>query len=137
MDACLCLCNVIKSAASSLDRQLNAALDGLDISHCQSMVLVELSGGSATVSHLSKVLCCSCGNISQLIDLLEKKGFVECVKSIEDRRRAELTLTAKGRKLGTRAKQAMAKRADKCCSVFSAAEKTELKRMLTKYVAAE
>lgn len=136
MEACLCLCNAIKSAASSLDRQLNAALGGLDISHCQSMVLVELSSGSATVSHLSKALCCSCGNISQLIDLLEKKGFVERVKSTEDRRRAKLTLTAKGRKLGAQAKKALAERADKCCSVFSAAEKAELKRLLAKYEAA-
>jgi hypothetical protein len=60
MDSCLCLCNAIKSAANTLDRQLNAALDGMDISHCQSMVLLELSSGRATVSHLSKVLCCSC-----------------------------------------------------------------------------
>ncbi len=136
MDACLCLCNAIKSAANTLDRQLNAALDGMDISHCQSMVLLELSGGRATVSHLSKVLCCSCGNISQIIDLLEKKGVVERVQSTEDRRRAELTLTPKGRKLSTQAKQALSERASHCCSVFSASEKAELKRLLEKYAEA-
>jgi MarR family transcriptional repressor of emrRAB len=136
MDSCLCLCNAIKSAANTLDRQLNAALDGMDISHCQSMVLLELSSGRATVSHLSKVLCCSCGNISQIIDLLEKKGVVERVQSTEDRRRAELTLTPKGRKLSTQAKQALSERASHCCSVFSASEKAELKRLLEKYAEA-
>ncbi len=136
MDACLCLCNAIKNAANTLDRQLNAALDGMDISHCQSMVLLELDNGRATVSHLSKVLCCSCGNISQIVDLLQKKGVVERVKSAEDRRRAELTLTPKGRKLSAQAKEALSKRAGKCCEVFSAAEKAELKRMLEKYAEA-
>jgi DNA-binding MarR family transcriptional regulator len=136
MDSCLGLCNAIKSAANTLDRQLNAALTGLDISHCQSLVVLELGNGRASVSHLSKVLCCSCGNISQIVDLLEKKGMVERVQSTEDRRRAELTLTPKGRKLSAQAKQALSQRAGHCCSVFSAAEKAELKRMLEKYAAA-
>lgn len=133
MDSCLSLCNSIKSAASTLERQLNAALDGMDISHCQSMVLLELSAGHASVSHLSKVLCCSCGNISQIVDLLEKKGVVERIQSTEDRRRAELTLTAKGRKLSTQAKAALSERAGDCCSVYTVAEKAELKRLLQKY----
>lgn len=133
MDTCLCLCNSIKSAANTLERQLNAALDGMEISHCQSMVLLELSGGHATVSHLSKVLCCSCGNISQIIDLLQKKGVVERVQSTEDRRRAELTLTPKGKKLSQQARAALAAKAGDCCAVFSAAEKAELKRLLQKY----
>lgn len=136
MEDCLCLCTAIKNVSNMLDRQLNAALDGMEISHCQSTVLMELCAGPASVSHLSKVLCCSCGNISQIVDLLEKKGMVERVQSAEDRRRAELTLTPKGRKLGMKAKQALADKAGHCCEIFSAAEKRDLKRMLAKYAAA-
>jgi DNA-binding MarR family transcriptional regulator len=115
MSECLCLCNAIQNAASLLDRQLNAALNGLDISHCQASVLVELVPQSATVSHLSKALCCSCGNISQLVDALESKQLVERVQSEHDRRRAEVKLTAKGRKLGEQARDALSTRASDCC----------------------
>ncbi len=136
MDACLCLCNAIKSAANSLDRQLNAALEGIDISHCQAMLLLMLSDGKATVSHLSKALCCSCGNTSQMVDLLVSKGLVERLQSAEDRRRAEVKLTAKGTKMGQQASKALNHRAMDCCGVFSDTEKEELKRLLDKYVTA-
>ncbi len=136
MSECLCLCNAIQNAASLLDRQLNAALNGLDISHCQAAVLVELVPQSATVSHLSKVLCCSCGNISQLVDALEGKELVERVQSEHDRRRAEVKLTAKGRKLGEQARDALSTRASDCCNVFTPEEKSLLRSLLEKYVSA-
>lgn len=115
---------------------MNAALNGLDVSHCQAAVLVELVPQSATVSHLSKVLCCSCGNISQIVDVLEKKGLVERLQSAHDRRRAELTLTSKGRALGQKAKDALSARATDCCNVFSAEEKVMLRNLLDKYALA-
>ena len=72
MDPSLCLCNAIKNAAGSLDKQLNASLAGLDISHCQAMLILMVGEGSASVSDLSKALCCSCGNVSQMVDVLER-----------------------------------------------------------------
>ena len=136
MDACLCLCNTIKSAANSLDKQLNASLEGLDISHCQAMLVVMLGDGKRTVSDMSKALCCSCGNISQMVDLLVEKDVVERLQSTEDRRRAELTLTVKGKKLCETAKHALNSRASHCCSVFSPQEKHQLQTLLEKYIAA-
>ncbi len=121
MDSCLGLCNAIRCEANTLDREFNAALSGEEVSHCQAMVLLELGGGTDSASDLSKTLHCSCGNISQILDLLAAKSMVERQPSAEDRRRSRIVLTAKGRKLYQQAKRALGARAEHCCSVFTPA----------------
>lgn len=135
MDACLTLCTMLRNAANSCEREFTAVLEKSGISHCQAFLLLALSGGRASVSDVSRALCCSCGNITQIVDQLAKKGLVRRVHSAEDRRTRGLELTAKGQTARGIVERILRKQAGACCGMFSAQEKVQLKKMLSAYLA--
>ena len=59
---------------------------------------LERAGDPLTMSQLSKELMVSNGNVTGVIDRLEKTGFVKRVRAEHDRRIQFIELTAKGRK---------------------------------------
>lgn len=135
MDSCLCLCSLLRNTASVCERKFTEALEGTGISHCQAFLLLQLSEGEASVSDVSKALCCSCGNITQIVDQLIKKGFMRRTHSAHDKRKRDLALTPKGQAASRMAEKLLKKQASTCCSVFSAKEKAVFIRLLTAYLA--
>jgi len=59
---------------------------------------LERAGDPLTMSQLSKELMVSNGNVTGVIDRLEKTGFAKRVRAEHDRRIQYIELTAKGRK---------------------------------------
>jgi MarR family 2-MHQ and catechol resistance regulon transcriptional repressor len=72
------------------------------------------------------------GNITMVIDNLEKHGLVERVRQKEDRRMIMIHLTPKGRKLISRVLPLHAKDVVKEMSRLTASEQEELRRLCRK-----
>jgi DNA-binding MarR family transcriptional regulator len=89
------------SCETVIERQLRTLLrQNFTVTLPQFDVLSELerAGDPLTMSQLSKELMVSNGNVTGVIDRLEKTGFVKRVRAEHDRRIQFIELTAKGRK---------------------------------------
>ncbi len=96
--------------------------------------VVEVLGhlGPLTLGELSKKRLVSGGNITCVIDNLEKEGVVERVPSTEDRRAIVAQLTSKGKQLFNDIFQKHAEFVADLASVLSEEEQSELSRLLKK-----
>ena len=135
MEDSLCICDLLKAAASCSEKQLNDAVFGLKISQCQASVLLLVKEqGTASMSSLSRTLCCHKSNITQIVDGLFDQGLISRIPCKEDRRVCRVALTAKGKTLLKKAEDAMRKSAEKCVGIFTASECTQLRKLLKRYV---
>lgn len=93
---------------------------------------LEYAGGPLTMSQLSKVLMVSNGNVTGVIDRLEKTGYVKRKRAEHDRRVQFIELTAKGStafdKMAVRHEQWLAE----LMSGLSLAEMGKLQKLLLK-----
>lgn len=72
----------------------------LDITSSQMRVLMMVGyAGFTMASTIAKKMGSNAGGVVRSIDRLEAKGWIERIRSIEDRREVHLSLTAQGRKL--------------------------------------
>jgi DNA-binding MarR family transcriptional regulator len=134
MDDCLCVCELLKAAASLSERKLNESLAELDVSHCQAQILLKITEESSSMSALSKMLCCHKSNVTQVVDGLTKKKLIERVASSTDRRVCELKLTPKGKKVTQEIGVILRKQAGTCMNVFSPADKQKFADLLRTYI---
>ena len=89
------------SCETVIEQQLRTLLrQNFSVTLPQFDVLSELerAGDPLTMSQLSKELMVSNGNVTGVIDRLEKTGFVKRVRAEHDRRIQFIELTVKGRK---------------------------------------
>lgn len=89
------------SCETVIEQQLRSLLrQSFSVTLPQFDVLSELerAGDPLTMSQLSKELMVSNGNVTGVIDRLEKTGFARRVRAEHDRRVQYIELTAKGRK---------------------------------------
>ncbi len=89
------------SCETVIEQQLRTLLrQNFSVTLPQFDVLSELerAGDPLTMSQLSKELMVSNGNVTGVIDRLEKTAFVKRVRAEHDRRIQFIELTAKGRK---------------------------------------
>jgi DNA-binding MarR family transcriptional regulator len=93
-----------------LARQVERAVDPLDLSLAQYRVLALLGDGSSASSALAAQLAVSPPSISSVVDGLVGRGLVERQPDPADRRRLTLLLTVAGTSLLTDADQAVADR---------------------------
>ncbi len=134
MDDCLCVCELLKAAASVSERKLNEALSVLDISHCQAQIMLKIHKEPVSMSVLSRALCCHKSNITQVVDGLVKKGLIDRISSSTDRRVCELKLTTKGKKVCAEMEDVLKKQANVCMKIFSPTEKQTLADLLRRYI---
>lgn len=74
-------------------------LDGT-VTHAQFELLVELRNhGPKAVGELAQAAGLTAASVSQMVDRLADDGFVERVRSDEDRRRVSIELSARGREM--------------------------------------
>lgn len=135
MDHCLCVCELLKAASALSERKLNEVLATLGVSHCQAQILCHVQAAPVSMSTLSKALCCHKSNITQVVDGLAQKGFIERVPSLTDKRVCALKLTVKGRKACALIEKVLHRKATECMKVFTPKEKQTLADLLRKYVA--
>jgi DNA-binding MarR family transcriptional regulator len=100
MDPLLELAISIKAAQRELERRTGEAMRPLGLTAAQADALTVIAqAGPLSLKELGELLIAEAGHPSRLVDRLVEAGLVERRPAEEDRRRIELSLTAKGRKL--------------------------------------
>jgi MarR family transcriptional regulator, 2-MHQ and catechol-resistance regulon repressor len=123
----------LSRASNSVQTRLSAGLDRHGITTSQLGILEALFHlGPMCQRALGDKLLRSGGNITMVIDNLEKHGLVERVRQKEDRRMIMIHLTPKGRKLISRVLPLHAKDVVKEMSRLTANEQEELRRLCRK-----
>ena len=123
----------LSRASNSVQTRLSAGLDRYGITTSQLGILEALFHlGPMCQRALGDKLLRSGGNITMVIDNLEKHGLVERVRQEEDRRMIMIHLTPKGRKLISRVLPLHAKDVVKEMSRLTANEQEELRRLCRK-----
>lgn len=123
----------LSRASNSVQTRLSAGLDRYGITTSQLGILEALFHlGPMCQRALGDKLLRSGGNITMVIDNLEKHGLVERVRQKEDRRMIMIHLTPKGRKLISRVLPLHAKDVVKEMSRLTASEQEELRRLCRK-----
>jgi DNA-binding MarR family transcriptional regulator len=95
---------LVKAIQRELDRQTNEAMRqyGLTAPQADALMLIR-QAGPLSLKQLGDLLIAEAGHPSRLVDRLVEAGLVERRPADDDRRRVVLSLTARGRKLETRA----------------------------------
>ena len=94
----------VKAIGRELDRGVNEAMRPLGLTGPQADALLVIGqAGPLSLKELGDLLIAESGHPSRLVDRLVEAGLVERRAADDDRRRVELSLTAKGRRLERRA----------------------------------
>jgi MarR family transcriptional regulator, organic hydroperoxide resistance regulator len=97
----------LKALQRELERQTNDAMRPLGLTGPQADALVVIGeAGPLALNELGDLLIAEAGHPSRLVDRLVEAGLVERAIAGEDRRRVELSLTARGRRLQKRVLEA-------------------------------
>ncbi len=93
------LMSLLLQAARAVERRLDEALEGVDLSTPKYSALkhLALADEPLALSELAARQICVRSNITQLVDRLEVDGLVRRVEDPKDRRCVRATLTALGR----------------------------------------
>jgi MarR family transcriptional regulator, 2-MHQ and catechol-resistance regulon repressor len=120
-------------AADSMTAKTAALIDSSGLTHGQFAVLEALYHLGPMCQHsLAKKLLRSGGNITTVIDNLERDKMVRRVRNPKDRREIEIHLTPKGRRLIARVFPEHARVIEKLMSGLTPEEQTELRRIAAK-----
>jgi MarR family transcriptional regulator, organic hydroperoxide resistance regulator len=99
----------VKAVERELGHWINEAMRPLGITAAQADALVVIgSAEPVSLKDLGDLLIAEAGHPSRLVDRLVAAGLVAREPAPDDRRRVELRLTAKGRRLATRVEAARA-----------------------------
>ena len=92
--------SMIREISHKIDILLQDTATETGITTLQLKMLITLyaSGDAQSIGNLGKAIGVTGGNISNICKKLEKQGFVERLRSEEDERVVNVTLTQKGRK---------------------------------------
>jgi MarR family 2-MHQ and catechol resistance regulon transcriptional repressor len=120
-------------AADSVTGKATGLIDQSGLTHGQFAVMEALYHLGPMCQHtLAKKLLRSGGNITTVIDNLEKNKMVRRVRNPKDRREIEIHLTPKGRRLIVRLFPEHARVIEKLMSGLTPEEQTELRRIAAK-----
>ena len=107
MDPLFELAISVKAAQREIERRLNDAMRPLGLTGQQSEALTVIGqSGPLALKELGDMLIAEAGHPSRLVDRLVDAGLVAREVADDDRRRIELSLTAKGRRLERRVEAA-------------------------------
>lgn len=126
----------LKMAQSAVQRGFAAALDGVGISQRMHAVLWLIGSGShPSQRQIAAALQIDRATMMTIVDRLETQRLLTRVRAEEDRRRQELVLTAKGRKVLQRAEDRVQRFEAALAARFTAHELATLRRSLRKLYA--
>lgn len=133
IDLALSLYVKLSRAYQSLNKKAIENIKSFGLTAPQFSVLECLGHlGPMTLSKLSKKQLVSGGNITLIVDNLEKNNLVERIKNKTDRRTIEVKLTDKGDKLFNSIFIEHAKYITELVSILSTEEQKELSKLLKK-----
>jgi MarR family transcriptional regulator, organic hydroperoxide resistance regulator len=103
MDPLFELALTVKAAQRELERVTNEAMRPLGVTGPQADAITVIGqAGPLSLKELGELLIAEAGHPSRLVDRLVEAGLVERRAGEDDRRRVELSLTSKGRRLEKR-----------------------------------
>ena len=106
-----------------------------DIGFVQWAILMNLRDGlRMTAAELCQHLCHDSGALTRVIDQMEKRGLIRRKRSVKDRRRVSLELTAKGRKTAESALTRVVKLYNELLSDFTHEEVEMFISLLTRFI---
>jgi MarR family transcriptional regulator, 2-MHQ and catechol-resistance regulon repressor len=124
--------NLIRASDSTMEKT-TAHLEALGVTPGQFAVLEALLHLGPMCQHtLGKKLLRSGGNVTLVVDNLERHGWVRRERQVDDRRMVEIHLTPRGRRLIERVFPEHAKVVAKVMSKLSAAEQEQLRKIARK-----
>lgn len=129
---------LIKHSAHMLSVRLQQMMKAHDLNEVAFHTMVMIYGSPDGVVHaatLSQAAGETRANMTRICDELERKGLLTRKPSAVDRRRVELRLSRKGTTLIEKVLPLAWQRMEHIDRRFSAAEKTQLEKLLRKFVA--
>jgi MarR family transcriptional regulator, organic hydroperoxide resistance regulator len=103
MDPILELAIAVKAGQRELEQRMNEAMRPLGVTAAQADAITVIGrAGPLSLKQLGDLLIAESGHPSRLVDRLVEAGLVQRRPAEDDRRRVELALTAKGRRLERR-----------------------------------
>ena len=94
------LCFALYSASLAMTKRYKPLLEALGLTYPQYLVMLVLwEHSGVTVSQLGERLFLDSGTLTPLLKRMEAAGLVQRIRSVQDERRVQLTLTAAGRRL--------------------------------------
>jgi MarR family transcriptional regulator, organic hydroperoxide resistance regulator len=103
VDPLLELAMMIKAGQREFERRTNEAMRPLGLTAAQADAIVVIGQAQpVSLKELGELLIAEAGHPSRLVDRLVEAGLVERRGADDDRRRVELSLTPKGRRLQAR-----------------------------------
>jgi DNA-binding MarR family transcriptional regulator len=94
---------LLKAIQRELERRINEAMDSLGVTAAQADALIVIGQAQPlSLKDLGDLLIAEAGHPSRLVDRLVDAGLVQRRVSGVDRRRVELSLTSRGRRLAKR-----------------------------------
>ena len=126
---------LLKLAQAAQDRALDVGLRPLGLSRVQRGVLQYASHDGVVMSELAGRLGCHVSNLTGVVDRMERDGLVKRVRSSRDRRAVFVRLTEMGGQRRSQLQNALPPLQHALSQGLSAGERTQLCRLLEKYVA--
>lgn len=124
--------NLIRASDSTMAKTMTH-LEGLGVTTGQFAVLEALLHLGPMCQHtLGEKLLRSGGNVTLVVDNLERHGWVRRERQVDDRRMIQIHLTPKGRRLITRVFPEHAKMVVTVMSQLTAAEQEQLRKIARK-----
>ena len=91
---------LVKAGQRELERRTNEVMQPLGLTGAQADAISVLAqAGTLSLKELGELLIAEAGHPSRLVDRLVAAGLVDRREAGDDRRRVELSLTAKGQKV--------------------------------------
>ena len=94
--------------------------------------MAEVNGGLITITDLAPILYHNVNTVSSMIDRMEKKGLVEKIRDLADRRSIRLKITPKGEEVFSNASKPSRELIKRLFSVFSDEELATLISLMKK-----
>jgi DNA-binding MarR family transcriptional regulator len=128
---------LVKRASALAIESIEPALAEQGFTFTQWVVLMHLRDGLApTARDLCSQLRHDSGAVTRVLDQLEARGLVRRERSVDDRREVKLSLTEAGFRMVDSLIPLVVDKLNFLLRDFSAAEVSELTRMLTKFIGA-
>lgn len=125
------LCFPLYAASREIIRQYKPFLDEIDLTYTQYIAMMLLwEKNTLSVKEMGELLYLDSGTLTPLLKKLEAKGFLSRIRSKEDERVLNITVTDKGMNLKEKAINIPAKMAQ--CSSLEPEEAAALYRILYK-----
>ncbi len=125
----------IKRINNALEKEANANLQALDLTMQQNRALVLLAHApdqTLTLKELEERFCAAQSTVAGLISRLEKKGLVNAVTDLTDRRVKRVQLSEKGMQLHDASHQDILRSEERLTRLLTEAEKEQLLSCLKK-----